>query len=289
MTEGVELIFEVSPQDFDREVLEVSRERPVVVDFWAPWCAPCRMLGPALERVVSSLQGRAVLAKVNIEQGPSFAAKWGISGIPAVKVFKDGKIIGGFVGALPESEIRRQLSAVLPSEADELVAQADELAARGDWAEAEARYREALAVNPHHGRASVRLAEAALGRGDYQEAKKLVSTAASTSPQGTEVESLLGRIWFIEQCAENGGMDLCQRKQAEDPRDLTARFNWACCLAAQGAYGEALEEFLKLVQADRRYGKGAPREAMVRIFSTLGEQSELTRQYYQRLASELYV
>jgi putative thioredoxin len=225
MAEGVELIFEVSPQDFDRKVLELSWERPVVVDFWAPWCAPCRMLGPALERVVASLGGRVVLAKVNIEQDVGFASKWGISGIPAVKVFKHGKTIGGFVGALPESEIRRQLLVVLPSEADDLVAQADELAARGEWVEAETRYRKVLAVNPRHSRASMRLAEAALAQGDYQEAKKLVSTAASTSPQDTEVESLLGRIWFIEQCAENGGMDLCQRKQAEDPQDLTARFN----------------------------------------------------------------
>ena len=289
MTEGVELIFEVRPQDFDRGVLEASRERPVVVDFWAPWCAPCRVLGPALERVVASLGGRALLAKVNIEQDLSFASKWGITGIPAVKVFKDGKIIGEFVGALPEPEVRRQLSAILPSEADELVAEADQLASGGDWPEAEARYREALAVNPHHVRASVRLAEEALVREDYEEAKKLVSKAASATPQDPEVEALLGRMWFIEQCEESGGMALCNRKQSEDPQDLTARFNWACCLAAQGAYGDALDGFLELVRADRRYGKGAPREAMVRIFFILGEQNELARQYRQRLARELYV
>ncbi len=289
MAEGVELIFEVSPQDFDREVLEASRERPVVVDFWAPWCAPCRVLGPTLERVVLSLGGRARLAKVNIEQDASLAAKWGISGIPAVKVFKDGEIIGEFVGALPESEIRRRLLAVLPSKADELVAQADELAAKGDSAEAETRYREALAIDPRHGRASVRLAETVLARGDYQEAKKLVSTAALAMPQDSEVEALLGRIWFVEQCAENGGPEVCRRKQAKDPENLTARFNWACCLAAQGAYRDALEGLLDLVRVDRTYGKGAPKEAMVRIFSALGEQSELTRQYRQRLARELYV
>ena len=289
MAERAELIFEVSPQDFDRGVLEASRERPVVVDFWAPWCAPCRVLGPVLERVVSSLQGRAVLAKVNIEQDLNFAAKWGISGIPAVKVFKDGKIIGEFVGALPESEIRRQLSAVLPSKADELVAEADELATKGDSAEAETRYREALVIDPRHGPASVRLAEVALARGDYQEAKKLVSTAASASPQDAAIESLLNRIWFIERCAENGGMDLCRRKQAEDPQDLTARFNCAGCLAAEGAYEDALEELLDLVRVDRTYGKGAPRDAMVRLFSALGQQSELARQYRQRLSRELYV
>lgn len=289
MADQAELVFDVKPQDFDRGVLEASREGPVVVDFWAPWCAPCRVLGPTLERVVLSLGGRAVLAKVNLEQDPSFAAKWGISGIPAVKVFKDGKIIGGFVGALPEPEVRRQLSSILPSEADELVAQADQLATRGDWAEAETRYREALAVNPRHGRASVRLAEAALGRGDYQEAKQLVSKAASAGPQEPELEALLGRMWFIEQCEESGGLNLCRRKQAEDPQDPAAGFNWACCLAAQGEYGDALDELLEMVRADRRYGKGAPREAMVRIFSILGEENELTRQYRQRLARELYV
>ncbi len=289
MVHQAELVFDVKPQDFDRGVLEASRERPVVVDFWAPWCAPCRVLGPALERVVASLGGRALLAKVNIEQDLSFAAKWGITGIPAVKVFKDGKTIGGFVGALPEPEVRRQLSAILPSEADELVAEADQLASRGDWPEAEARYRQALAVNPYHVRASVRLAEEALARGDHEEAKKLVSKAASATPQDPELEALLDRISFIERCAENGGMALCNRKQSEDPQDLTARFDWACCLAAQGAYEDALDELLELVRADRRYGKGAPREAMVRIFSILGEQNELTRQYRQRLARELYV
>jgi len=289
MAEQAELVFDVKPQDFDRDVLEASRERPVVVDFWAPWCAPCRVLGPALERVVLSLGGRALLAKVNLEEDPSFAAKWRITGIPAVKVFKDAKIIGEFVGALPEPEVRHQLSAILPSEEDELVAEADQLASSGDWPGAEARYREALAANPYHVRASVRLAEETLVRGDYEEAKKLLSKAASATPQAPELEVLLGRMWFIEQCAENGGMALCRRKQAEDPHNLTARFNCACCLAAEGAYADALEELLDLVRVDRKYGKGAPREAMVRIFSTLGEQSELTRQYRQRLSSELYV
>lgn len=289
MAQQAELVFDVPPQDFDRGVLEASRERPVVVDFWAPWCAPCHVLGPALEKVVRSLGGRAVLAKVNIQEDPSFAAKWKITGIPAVKIFKDRQIIGEFTGALPEPEIRRQLSALLPSEADDLVAEGDRLAISGSYPEAEAKYREALAVDPGHTRACVRLAEAAVVRGDYEEAKKLASTAAAAGPQDAEVEALQARMWFIDKCADSGGMDASRRKQAEDPRDATARIELACCLAAQGAYEDALEEFLQVVRLDRSYGKGEPREAMVRIFSILGDQSELTRRYRQQLARELYV
>ncbi len=289
MSDKADVIFDVKPGKFDEEVLKASHEIPIVVDFWAPWCAPCRMLGPILERVVASLGGRARLAKVNVEDDMAVASRWRISGIPAVKIFKDGRIIGEFVGALPESEVRRQLSAILPSPADELVDEGERLAAQGDRDAAEGKYRAALEAQPDHPRALLRLAEAALDRGDYGEAKALASKAVSAAPGTAEAESLLGRIWFIERCAAGGGLEECERRHVENPADVEAGFAWACCLAAHGEYAEALEQFLALVRHDRDYGKAAPKDAMVRIFAILGEDDELTRNYRRQLSRELYV
>ncbi len=289
MSDKADVIFDVKPGGFDTEVLEASRQGPIVVDFWAPWCAPCRMLGPILERVVASLDGQARLAKVNIEEDMAIASRWGITGIPAVKVFKDGRVIGEFVGALPESEVRRQLTALLPSPADELVAEGDRLAEAGDLEAAEAKYREARQVDVDHPRASLRLAEVALDRGAYQEAKDLASKAAASAPGDAEADALLGRIWFLEQCAAAGGMEACERRHADDPDDREAGFAWACCLAARGEYAEALEQFLALVRRERKHDKTAPKDAMVRIFSILGPDDELTRSYRKQLSRELYV
>ncbi len=283
-----EVVFEANADDFATKVLATSLLRPVVVDFWAPWCGPCLALGPILERVVRSFGGRAALAKVNIDQNPSLAMQYGVRSIPAVKVFKKGHVVAEFVGALPESEVRRQLSAVIPSEADDLVAEADELAAQGQWEKAKEKYEQALAAQPNHPRAALRLAEAALREGDFQRALQLAEKVEERAPERELAEKVACRAWFAQRCAEAGDRAACEQQAAEQPENLEARFALACRLVLDGEYERALEEFLALVKADRDFRSGEPREAMVRIFALVGQNSELANKYRRLLASQLY-
>ena len=261
----------------------------MIVDFWAAWCGPCRVVGPILERLVTSLGGRVSLAKVNVEENQHLAATWRIQSIPAVKVFKDGKVVKEFVGALPEAEIRRQLDSVLPSKADEAVAEGERLAKQGKWQLAEAKYREALETEPGHTRAMLRLAEAALRRGDASEAKALVNRLSPDRALSAEIEVVQARIWFADRCKDSGLLEVCRQRLADNPEDIAARCYLGCCLAHEGKHREALEELLAVVKAERNYDDGAAKEAMVRVFTIAGQGSELTREYRAKLSRELYV
>jgi len=283
------VVFDVSGPDFDRAVIAASHERPVIVDFWAPWCGPCRLLGPALERVVGSFGGQAVLAKVNVDQNPDLAARFMIRGIPAVKVFRGGKEVGGFVGALPEPEILRQLRPFLPSDADRLVAEAEQAASQGNSGAADSGYREALKHDPSHPRANLRLAEAAIRAGDLARARELLARARPDPELAGDVEAAQARIWLAERCTDSGLLDACRQRLQRDPQDLQARLYLGCCLALSGEYRAALDELLAVVRADRNFQEGAAKEAMLRIFAIAGPASDLTREYRRLLSRELYV
>jgi len=283
------VVFDVSGPDFDRAVIAASHERPVIVDFWAPWCGPCRLLGPALERVVGSFGGQAVLAKVNVDQNPDLAARFMIRGIPAVKVFRGGKEVGGFVGALPEPEILRQLRPFLPSDADRLVAEAEQAASQGKSGAADSGYREALKHDPSHPRANLRLAEAAIRAGDLARARELLARARPDPELAGDVEAAQARIWLAERCTDSGLLDACRQRLQRDPQDLQARLYLGCCLALSGEYRAALDELLAVVRADRNFQEGAAKEAMLRIFAIAGPASDLTREYRRLLSRELYV
>ncbi len=280
------LVFDANESDFEERVLRASAERAVVVDFWAPWCGPCRMLGPVLERVVESAGGALALAKVNVDENQALAARYGVQSIPAVKVFVNGQVATEFVGALPEEEVRRILSAAAPSDADKLVAQGDQLAAEGKTDEAEAAYRDALAKDPRHAAASLRLARIALDKGDAAEAKRLAEAAKADARE--DAEAILARIEFLETCEQAGGLEAAQAAAdaaADDPDKLYAL---GCCLAARGRYEDALETLLRSVQLDKDHRDAAAKKAMVQIFSLVGPKSDLANEYRSRLASALY-
>jgi len=287
--ENTELIFEVTEEDFEQRVVAASAEHAVVVDFWAPWCGPCHMLGPVLERVVLSYQGKVVLAKVNVDENQGLAAIWNIQGIPAVKIFKAGKVAGEFVGALPESEVRQQIAAVMPSEADELVLEGDRLEEEGNRELAETNYRKALELTPRHPRATLKLSKIFFEKGDYQQAQNLAKTVGPDADEYEETQAVLARIGFIEECSKQGGLRACEERLAKNPADMDSRYALACCLAAEQHYKESLENFLKIVETDKQYGGGMAKEAMVRIFSIIGQRSNLADEYRTRLSRMLYV
>ncbi len=279
-------IIDVTEVDFQQKVIEASRQKTVVVDFWAPWCAPCRMLGPILERAVSEAGTDITLAKVNVDENPSLAMQWGVQGIPAVKIFRDGRVINEFVGALPEEQVRRILKQSSPSKADALVAQGDAALRNLDVSTAETLYRQALAEDPNCETAALRLAALLMERGNTDEAEKMLSSIKADSPLYDAAQALRSRMEFAKECTKHGGAEAARKKFEANPNDADAAYAWGCCLAAKEQYRDALEVFLSILTNDKNYE--AAREAMVKIFSIVGERSELADEYRQKMAMILY-
>jgi len=289
MMENEEHVFDVhTEEEFERLVIAASSEHVVVVDFWAPWCAPCRTLGPVLEKVVQSFHGKAVLGKVNIDENQSLARKWRIRSIPAVKIYKSGKVVKEFIGALPENELRRELSSMIPSEADELVAEGDKLAQQGDIKGAEGCFRKAIAVETGHPSAAVRLARIAFDNGNYEEVRELAESVSGSADEHEEAEGILARIDFSERCKKEGGRVTLGKRLAKEPENLDLMYALACCLASEKKHKDALDHFLKIIEKDKHYQDDAAKTAMVRIFSIVGQRSELADEYRERLTRQMY-
>mgnify|MGYP003731484111 CR=1 FL=1 len=275
-------VIDVTDANFATEVLERSKTIPVVVDFWAPWCGPCRMLGPIIEKVAAENEGKVVLAKLNTDQNPRTAMQFRIQGIPAVKAFKDGKVIAEFTGAYPEPQVRAFFQKVVGA-AGTGASTAEELLRKGDVAGAEREYRAILEKSPNDSNAVVGLATILLARGARDEAERLLERA----PADRRAKALKHRIFLDEFRQKHAGEDLAGEVQ-RNPRDPRARYRWGVMLAAQERYEEALDQLLESVRLDRTFADGAARKAMLAIFDILGLDSPITREYQRRLSSVLF-
>jgi putative thioredoxin len=280
-------IVETSAQTFSEDVVERSRQVPVVVDFWAPWCHPCRLLGPELEKLANEYGGKFVLVKANSDQMPEVAAQFGVQAIPAVFGLRDGQIVDGFAGVLPEDQIRAFLEGLFPSEAEVLAAQGRELEA-ADAAAAEAKYREALARDSGQPVAKVGLARVLLAQGRFEESKQIVDELAGAGMHDAEVEALEAELTVRRHGKEAPSVADCRAAAEAAPDDLRLQQKLADALAAQQQYEDALAIYLKLIQADKaQFGESA-KEAMVNIFHLLPADSDLVGTYRRKLAAALY-
>ena len=275
-------------EDFAARVEAASAHRVVVVDFWAEWCAPCKVLGPVLEKVVESFADKAVLAKVNVDENQALAARFHIRGIPAVKVFKEGKVIKDLVGALPEGELRRELSEAIPSEADDLAADGRSFEEDGKLTDAADRYRQALTLSPGHPSATVGLARIAFAKGEYEQARELAESVDRSAPQREEAEGILAILEFSKRCRDAGGEAAIEERLAKEPKNLDLVFGLGCCLAAARDYRAALEQFLAVVEKDKHYSDDAGKKAMVSVFGMVGQRSALADEYREKLTRLLY-
>jgi putative thioredoxin len=280
-------IRDVGDADFEREVLERSDERPVVVDFWAPWCAPCRQLGPILERLAEEHAGAFVLAKVNVDEAPGLAQAFQVRGIPAVKAIRERALAGAFEGLQPESVVRRFVESLLPGEADLLAADGEERAAAGDAAGAEHAFQEALARDPRQARALLGLARARAQAGDADAALGLLERIGPGT-RYTEEADRIAALLRTRVGGAQGDEDELRARVAAEPSAPGPRLALGRLLAARGRHPEALAELLEAVRLDPGFGDGAARLAMLDLFTALGPEHPLTQEYRSALARTLF-
>ncbi len=275
-------VIETTRETFDRDVFEQSRSLPVVVDFWAGWCAPCRMLGPILEQLAEEYAGKFVLVKADTEQMPDAAAAFRVQSIPAVFAVLGGNIVNMFTGVMPEDQIRQWLDQVIAQQA-----LADAQALEEEYPDqAESRYREILASQPQLAVAQIGLARCLLAQQRVEEAQELVAQLESRGFLEPEAEKLKAALAMHDK----QGMDVQQIRAAaeRDPDDLAKRLELAEALSGAGEFQEALDICLSLVEADRHGVGESVREVMLEIFRVLPDGSELTRDYRRKLSMLLY-
>jgi putative thioredoxin len=278
----------LSAANFHAVVIEGSHHRPVLVDFWAEWCAPCRSLMPVLAKIAGEYAGRLTVAKVNTEEEQAIAAQLGIRSLPTVMLFRDGQAIDQFMGALPEPQVREFLERHLPRESDTQIASAQARIAAGDLPAAEALLAEARKADPDNPRLVPVEASALAAAGKIAEAEAVLARVPLEIADDPEVLALRGRLHFANLTAKAPDEGTLSVRLEADPADSEARYLLAARHAAKGAYAPALEHLLTLVKRDRGYGEDAARKAMLMIFDLLGGEGELVSSYRSKMLNALY-
>jgi putative thioredoxin len=291
-TPDAELIKNTSTKDFMRDVVEASREVPVLVDFWAPWCGPCRQLTPILEKAVRAAKGAVRLVKLNIDEHPQIPGQMGVQSIPAVFAFQDGKPVDGFMGALPESRVNAFISRLIGGEsasdaAADLEAAEAALAA-GDLNTAAQSFGEILQADRENAQALAGLAKCYIKTGDLARAEQTLALVPPAKAESAPVASARAALELQKKSASVDDVDKLRARVAADPRDAQARFDLALALNAKGDRAGSLEELLAIIAKNRAWNDDAARKQLLQLFDAWGAADPATVTGRQRLSSLLF-
>lgn len=279
---------DINDINFDSEVIDKSKYITVIVDFWAPWCGPCKTLTPILEKLAAEYGGRFKLAKVNSDESMELSAEFGVRSIPDVRAFKDGRMVGQFTGALPESKVREFIDRLLPSAAELERTLGLKLRAGGDTAGASAALSKAIGLDPKLHLARIDLAELLIELKQLEAAERQLAEVKPDVDYDARVEALRSAISFTRS-AESGSSDAdLSTRIAADPADLDARMQLANRHAGRREWRAALDELLEIVKRDRNWKDQAARKQMLAIFSLAAGDGELVSEYRRKLASALH-
>jgi len=287
-------IKDASLQTFAADVLEASREVPVIVDFWAPWCGPCKQLGPALEKAVSAANGAVKLVKVNVDENQEIARQLRIQSIPTVYAFKNGQPVDGFMGAISESQVKQFVQALAGGEAGhdhaaEILEMAEQAFAAGDIGQAAQAYAHLLQDEPGHPKAVAGLARCYLKGDDLERAKTTLALVKPDDANDEAVRAVAAELSLRETAAAAKGKNAeLEAKLAANPNDHPARYDLALALDAAGDREAAIEQLLDIVRRDRKWNEEAARKQLVTLFDALGPTDPLTIAARRKLSSILF-
>ena len=286
------LVKETTTQGFVKDVIEESKRQPVLVDFWAEWCGPCKQLTPVLEKVVRAAKGKIKLAKMDIDKHPAIPGQMGIQSIPAVIAFVNGQPVDGFMGALPESQvmafIERMTKGQIGAEAKDHLKAADEALAAGDAAMAAELYGEVLAEDPANVPALAGLARAHVANDALDQAKETLALVPEAKRNDTAVAAARSALEVAEQAKSVGPLGELEQKVAANPLDHQARFDYAVALNAAGEREKAADHLLDIVKRDRKWNDDGARKQLVQFFEAWGPTDEATIEGRKKLSSILF-
>ena len=289
---GADVIKDVTDQTFMADVVEASREVPVIVDFWAPWCGPCKTLGPQLEAAVQAKKGAVRMAKVNVDENQMIAGQLQVQSIPTVYAFWQGQPVDGFQGALSQGDVQRFVEKIAALAGDgglsEALEAAEEMLAQGAVADAAQTFAAILGEEPENAAAIGGLARANIAMGDLDTAEALLNNAAPAIAAAPEIEAARAQIALARQADEAGPLAELQSAVAANPDDLQARFDYAKALYAAGQAEAAIEELLDLFRRDREWNDGAAKAQLFTIFDALKPTDPLVQKGRRRLSSMIF-
>lgn len=288
---GASAVKDVTTASFRQDVVTESMTQPVLVDFWAPWCGPCKQLGPIIEKAVAGAAGKVKLVKMNIDEQPQIAGQLGIQSIPAVIAFQKGQPVDGFVGALPESQVRQFIERLVGPVGDplaEALAEAEAAAEEGDPETAAAIYSEILAQDETHAPALAGLAKLHLTAGALEDAKAVLSMASGSAAQHPSVVAVRAAVELAEQSADLGEVGELERKVAADPVDHQARFDLALAQNAGNNRQGAADSLLEIIARDRSWNEDGARKQLLQFFDAWGMTDKATLYARRKLSGLLF-
>jgi putative thioredoxin len=290
-----DLIKETTTQTFVKDVIEESKRQPVLIDFWAPWCGPCRQLTPIIEKAVRAAKGKVKLVKMNIDEHPAIPGQMGIQSIPAVIAFVNGQPADGFMGAVPESQVTafiNKLTAGMPGTGEpniaEILQEAEAVLAEGDPATAASIYAEVLAADATNIAALAGLAKCYVATGAIEQAKQTLAMVPESKRADPAVKAVQAALDLAEQAQAVGPVTELEQKVAANPLDHQARFDLATALNGSGKRAEATDHLLEIVKRDRKWNEDGARKQLVQFFDAWGPTDEATVDGRKRLSTILF-